>query len=144
MTIFLDTNVVLDWLLDREDTFAQEATDLFLAAEESRITIHVSAGSMYTVAYILHRAGKRGQALRNALSSFLALVEVAIADKNTFFRANQLTDISDLEDAFQYQTALNNPIIQYIVTGNTKDFRLTDQSRLPVVTPAEIVKLMSE
>ena len=122
MTIFLDTNVVLDWLLNREDTFAQEATDLFLAAEQSRITIYISAGSLYTVAYVLHRAGKRGQALRNALSSFLTLVEVAIADKDTFARANQRTDISDLEDAFQYQIALSNPVIQYVVTGNTKDF----------------------
>ena len=143
MTIFLDTNVILDWLLNREDTFAQEATDLFLAAEQSRITIYISSGSLYTVAYVLHRAGKRGQALRNALSSFLALVEVAIADKDTFARANQQTDISDLEDAFQYQIALSNPVIQYVVTGNTKDFRLTDQSRLPVITPAEMIKLLA-
>ncbi|GAB3639830.1 type II toxin-antitoxin system VapC family toxin [Spirosoma arcticum] len=143
MTIFLDTNVVLDWLLDREDTFAQEATDLFLAAEQSRITIYVSAGSLYTIAYVLHRAGKRGEALRNALSSFLALVAVPTANRDTFVKANQLTDISDLEDAFQYQTALSNPAIQYLVTGNTKDFRLTDQSRLPVITPTEMVKLLS-
>ena len=143
MTIFLDTNVILDWLLNREDTFAQEATDLFLAAEQSRITIYISSGSLYTVAYVLHRAGKRGQALRNALSSFLALVEVAIADKDTFARANQQTDISDLEDAFQYQIALSNPVIQYVVTGNTKDFRLTDQSQLPVITPAEMIKLLA-
>lgn len=143
MIIFLDTNVVLDWLLDREDTYAQEATDLFLAAEESRITVCVSAGSVYTVAYVLHRAGKRGRALRNALSSFLTLVDVANADKDTFVRANQLTDISDLEDAFQYQIALTNPAIQYMVTGNTKDFRAADQSRLPVVTPAEMVKILA-
>ena len=44
MTIFMDTNVVLDWLLDREDTFADEATSLFLAAEENRLTIYISAG----------------------------------------------------------------------------------------------------
>lgn len=143
MTIFLDTNVVPDWLLDREDTFAQEATDLFLAAEENRITIHVSAASIYTVAFVLHRAGKRRQALRNALSSFLALAEVTIADKDTFVKANQLTDISNLEDAFQYQTALNNPVIQYMITGNIKDFRLIDQARLPVITPTEMVKLLA-
>ena len=86
MIIFLDTNVVLDWLLNREDTHAQEATDLFLVAEESRITVYVSAGSIYTVAYVLHRAGKRGRALRNALSSFLTLVDVANADKDRLSR----------------------------------------------------------
>ncbi|MFD2571196.1 type II toxin-antitoxin system VapC family toxin [Spirosoma soli] len=139
MIIFLDTNVVLDWLPDREDTFAEEATSLFLAAEEQRLTIYISAGSVYTVAYVLHRAGKRGQKLRDALQSFLNLVEVAGASKNTFMAANQLLTITDLEDGFQYQTALENRAIQYFVTGNIKDFRLADQSQLPVVTPAEMI-----
>lgn len=142
MTIFMDTNVILDWLLDREDTFADEATSLFLAAEEKRVTIYISAGSVYTVAYVLHRAGKRGQKQRDALLSFLNLVQVAGADKNTFVSASQLMTISDLEDGFQYQTALGNRTIQYFVTANTKDFRLADQSQLPVITPAEMVNLL--
>jgi predicted nucleic acid-binding protein len=138
MTIFLDTNVVLDWLLDRTDTYADEATSLFLAAEENRLTIYISAGSVYTVAYVLHRAGKRGQKLRDALVTFLNLVQIAGADKNTFITASQRMKITDLEDVFQYQTALGNSAIQYFVTGNIKDFRLADQSQLPVVTPAEM------
>lgn len=142
MTLFLDTNVVLDWLLDREDTYADEATRLFLAAEENRVTLYISAGSVYTVAYVLHRAGKRGQYLRDALGSFLNLVQVAGADKNTFVLASQLMTITDLEDGFQYQTALGNSAIQYFVTGNIKDFRLADQSGLPVVTPAEMAKML--
>lgn len=140
MTIFLDTNVVLDWLLDRNDTFADEATSLFLAAEEKRITIYISAGSVYTVAYVLYRAGRRGQKLRDALVSFLNLIQVAEANKNTFLAASHLMAIKDLEDGFQYQAAQENPAIEYFVTGNIKDFRLADQSRLPVVTPAEMVK----
>ncbi|GAB3695402.1 PIN domain-containing protein [Spirosoma flavus] len=142
MTIFLDTNVVLDWLLDRNDTFADEATTLFLAAEEKRITIYISAGSVYTVAYVLHRSGKKGQKLRDALVSFLNLVQVASANKNTFLAASQLLTITDLEDGFQYQTALGNQSIQYFVTGNIKDFRSTDQSQLPVVTPNEMVMIL--
>lgn len=142
MTIFIDTNVVLDWLLDREDRFADEATSLFLAAEQNRLVIYLSSGSVYTVAYVLHRAGKRGQKLRDALTSFLHLVQVANADKNTFMSANQLMTITDLKDGFQYQTALENRAVQYFVTGNIKDFRLTDQSLLPVVTPAEMVTIL--
>ncbi|WP_179830351.1 type II toxin-antitoxin system VapC family toxin [Spirosoma fluviale] len=138
----MDTNVILDWLLDREDTFAEEATTLFLAAEEHRLTIYISAGSVYTVTYVLHRAGKRGQKQREALQAFLHLVQVAGADKGTFLSASQLMTISDLEDGFQYQTALGNSAIQYFVTGNTKDFRLADQSQLPVITPAEMVNLL--
>jgi predicted nucleic acid-binding protein len=143
MTIFVDTNVVLDWLLDRDDTFADEATSLFIAAEENRLTIYLSGGSVYTVAYVLHRAGKRGQALRDALTGFLRLVHVASADKNTFVSASQLMTVTDLEDGFQYQNALENRAIQYFVTGNIKDFRLADQSQLPVVTPSDMVAILS-
>lgn len=139
----MDTNVILDWLLDREDTFAEEATSLFQAAEENRLTIYISSGSVYTVAYVLHRAGKRGQKQRDALLSFLDLVQVAGADKDTFVMASKLMTITDLEDGFQYQTALGNSSIQYFVTGNTKDFRLADQSQLSVVTPADMVALLT-
>lgn len=142
MILFMDTNVLLDWLLDRTDTYADDATSLFLAAEAGQVTIYISSGSVYTVAYVLHRAGKRGQKLRDALASFLALVEVAGTDKNTFVKAGQLMTIVDLEDGFQYQTALENQAIQYFVTGNIKDFRQADQSQLPVVTPTEMVALL--
>ena len=142
MTVFLDTNVVLDWLLDRTDTYADEATSLFTAAEENRLTVYISAGSVYTVAYVLHRAGKRGQKLRDALGSFLNLVQVAVADKNTFVLASQLMTVTDLEDGFQYQTALGNSAIQYFVTGNVKDFCGADKSQLPVITPAEMVAMV--
>ncbi|MBC3786303.1 type II toxin-antitoxin system VapC family toxin [Spirosoma utsteinense] len=144
MTIFVDTNVILDWLLDRDDTFADEATSLFLTAEENQLTIYISGGSVYTVAYVLHRAGKRGQKLRDALMSFLNLVQIAGTDKNTFILASQLMTIADLEDGFQYQTALASRTVQYFVTGNIKDFRLTDQSRLPVVTPAEMITILGK
>lgn len=140
MTIFLDTNVILDWLLDREDTYAEDATNLFLAAEENRLTIHISAGSVYTVAYVLHKAGKRGKKLREALASFLNLVQIAITDRNTFVAANQLLEIEDLEDGFQYQTASEVADIQYFVTGNIKDFQKLDKNQLPVITPSEAVK----
>ncbi len=143
MTIFIDTNVVLDWLLDRTDTYADEATSLFLAAEENRLTIYISSGCIYTVAYVLHKTGKRGQKLRDALASFLNLVHVAGADRQTFMAATQLITITDLEDGFQYQTALGIDAIQYFVTGNIKDFRLADQSRLPVVTPAEMIRFIA-
>ncbi|QKZ12957.1 type II toxin-antitoxin system VapC family toxin [Spirosoma sp. KUDC1026] len=144
MTIFADTNVVLDWLLDRTDTYADEATDLFLAAEEKRLTMYISSGCVYTIAYVLQKTGKRGQKLRDALNSFLTLLNVAGANRNTFITASQLTAITNLEDGFQYQIALETGTIQYFVTGNIKDFQSVDQSNLPVVTPTEMIRLLAQ
>lgn len=44
MKIFLDTNVLLDWILDRQDTFADEATAIIELAEKGNIEAHISAG----------------------------------------------------------------------------------------------------
>ncbi|GAA4407979.1 hypothetical protein GCM10023187_29240 [Nibrella viscosa] len=140
MTLFLDTNVVLAWLLDRQDTYSEEATTVFLAAEQKRVTLYVSAGSVYTVAYVLHKSGRRSLALRNDLQAFLSLVEVAPADKQTFIAACWLGDMKDLEDAFQYQTALKQTGIDYFVTGNIRDFIANQHPELPVLTPAEMVQ----
>ncbi len=60
-----------------------------------------------------------------------------------FLSASQLMASSDLEDAFQYQTALVSGLVAYFVTGNIKDFRLVDQIRLPIITPTDMVALLA-
>ncbi len=46
---------------------------------------------------------------------------------------------TDLEDAFQYFTARNQPDLNYFVTNNIKDFRSVDRA-LPVITPENLFK----
>ena len=141
MTIFLDTTILLDWILDRQDTFADEATEIMLAAEQQKILVYISPGSLYTVVYVLHRSGKRGQILRDYLNRFLSIIEIAAAPRQTFMDACKLAEISDLEDSFQYQIALGVANCQYFVTGNIKDFKRLTSPLIPVVSPAEMVQL---
>lgn len=143
MTVFFDTNVVLDWLLDRRDTFAEEVMTLFTLAEEGRIRIWVSSGTLYTVAYVLFKANKRGQKLRATMKDFLSLVEVVPAGKSTFLSACEMDEMFDLEDAFQYQIALQTESL-YFVTGNIQDFRTGQRPDLPVLTPAELLNILNE
>ena len=99
MKVFLDTNVLLDWLLDRQDTFADDATTIIEASEKDMIEAYVSAGSIYTIAYVLEKSGKRGEKLRLAMTRVLNLLKVRETDTRPYLLACQ-SPMKDLEDAF--------------------------------------------
>ena len=142
MTIFLDTNVILDWILDRKDTYAEEATRLFEASENNKITLYVSSGSIYTLVYVLYKSGKRGVELQKSIADFLEFVEIEPTHKKSFVEASKGSYFKDMEDTFQYHTALQNTKISYFVTGNLKDFKDLQILLLPVVTPLEMINIL--
>ena len=130
--VFLDTNVILDHALNW--AFADEAEKIFAMAEENEISCIISTGSLYTLAYILEKATKDINVVREKLLLYLTFItpisnlpfdiEQAICDK-TF---------NDIEDAFQYYTALQARC-DFFITANTKDFKKGEQVKLPVLSP---------
>ena len=130
--IFLDTNVILDHALDRE--FADEAEKIFTMAEESKLSCYISSGSVYTLAYILEKATRDINIVREKLLQYLTFItpvsnlpfniEQAICDKS----------FDDIEDAFQYYTALQAGC-SFFITANVKDFKKGEQQKLPVLKP---------
>ncbi len=141
MKIFLDTNVVLDWIMDRQDTFADEATAIVEAAEKGRIEAHISAGSIYTMAYVLEKGGKKGEELRKTLYNALEILKVRKAD-DVPYRKACLRNMKDLEDAFQYEVALHGTKLNFFITGNLRDFATTNTDLLPVITPAQMIAFL--
>jgi len=114
----VDTNVVLDVLLDRQP-FVKAAAQVFALAEESRIEGFLCATTVTTVDYLL------GQALapdvaRAALQRLLDLFEVAPVNRPVLEQALR-SDISDFEDAVIEQSA-RLVLADAIVTRNLPDF----------------------
>jgi predicted nucleic acid-binding protein len=141
MKIFLDTNVVLDWLLDRKDTFSDEATIIIEAAEEGKLSAYISAGAVYTIAYILEKTGKKGLNRRKILQKILNILSVKQTDTEPYLNACE-REMKDIEDAFQYEIALNGEKLDYFVTANIRDFSNEDTSRLPVITPLQMLNYL--
>jgi hypothetical protein len=52
-----------------------------------------------------------------------------------------LSGFKDLEDAFQYYTAMNENNVDYFVSNNVKDFK-TVLPKLPVVSSTMLVKIL--
>lgn len=129
--IFIDTNVVIDFLADRKP-FSTEAAKLFDLAVKNKIVIYISAVSYNNIYYIL-RQSLGNKTTITLLEELAGMTE--IIDVTGFIIRNAIkADFSDYEDAIQYHCALSAANIEWIVTRNAKDFR---KSALPVLTPVE-------
>lgn len=118
--IFLDTNVVIDFLADRR-LFSIDAAQLFDLAVEGKIKIYISAVSYNNIYYILHQSLTSNATIK-LLDELASMTEIADVT-NEVIRNSLKTDFKDYEDAIQYYCALNVPEIEFIVTRNTKDFK---------------------
>lgn len=131
--IFIDTNVVIDFLADRQP-FAMDAARLFDLAIDKKVRIHISAVSYNNIYYILRQSLTNNATIKllDELAEMTEITDVTSA----IIRQSLKTDFKDYEDAIQYYCALSISQINFIVTRNTKDFK---KSTLPVLTPTEAI-----
>ncbi|OAV68306.1 putative nucleic acid-binding protein, contains PIN domain [Bacteroidales bacterium Barb6] len=129
-SLFVDTNIVLDFLAKRENFF-EEARGLFALADKKAVTLYISALTFANTYYLLSRHYNSVDA-RKILIGFKTLVEVLPVD-NKILELALVSDFKDFEDAVQYYTALENRL-DVIITRNKKDFKT---SSLSVMTAKE-------
>jgi len=137
--IFMDTNVVIDFLANRQP-FSLDAARLFNMSVEGKIKIHISAVSYNNIYYVLRQSLTNIATIKllEELEDMTEIIDVT----SKVIQQSLKTDFKDYEDAIQYYCALSIPNVDFIVTRNTKDFK---KSSLPVLTSAEaIVSLHSE
>lgn len=134
---FLDTNVVMDFLADRQP-FAQTTEVLFRLAYAQRVRLYVASLSFSHLFYLLRRSHGAATA-RQMLVDLQGLVYVTTVDAATVQQA-LTSGLTDFEDALQYYAATSAPAIEAIITRDPKGFR---HSALPVLTPAEALQQLS-
>lgn len=129
--IFLDTNIVIDYLSKREPYAADALAVFSLSPRQNQLCI--SALSFTTIFYVLRKHFER-EMLLNMLEDLHSLIEVLPTDENIISLAIH-SNFHDFEDAVQYYTALagNSDVI---VTRNPKDFT---KSIIPIYTPSELL-----
>jgi predicted nucleic acid-binding protein len=131
--IFIDTNVVIDFLADRRP-FSLDAARLFDLALQGKSKIYISAVSYNNIYYILRQSLTHNATIK-LLEELAEMTEIADVTGD-IIRRSLKTDFKDYEDAIQYYCALSIAKIDFIVTRNTKDFK---KSTISVLSPAEAV-----
>ena len=145
MRIFLDTNVIMDYLASRGD---EEATGKICESIDSGENMgFLSIGSFYTIVYLTERFlkdkglknPKRLACLREILSTLLDSLEIAGHTREDLLKSIADEQFKDLEDSCQLQAAQNSSC-PYLITTNKKDFHDSDTTAIEIVTPKEFVK----
>ena len=132
MRVLVDTNVVLDVLLERQP-YAVAAADVFALVEESRIEGFLCATTVTTVDYLLGQALAPDKA-RTALQRLLDLFEIAPVNRPVLEQALR-SGIPDFEDAVLEQSA-RLVSVEAITTRNPSDFK---KSSVTAMDPPELL-----
>jgi predicted nucleic acid-binding protein len=128
-TVFVDTNVILDFLL-KNPGFFHDSKKIFGLVELGRVRAFISSSSVTDIFYI-SRKKLTVPIARMAIEDILNLFEVVNVDKSDL-RGALAIPIADVEDALQVWCA-KKAGVETIITNNTKDFQGAD---IPVVTSA--------
>ncbi len=136
MKLFLDTNVVIDYLAKRQP-FAEDANRMITWCLQKKYELCLSALSFTIIYYVLKRQYGHDR-LVALLSDLLSLMTVGEVDDDVLQHA-LASEFTDFEDAVQCYAAIACGA-DVIVTRNVKDF---GHSPLLVRTPAEVCDLLN-
>ena len=137
MKILVDTNVVLDVMLDREP-FSLHAAKLLSKVESKKLAGFLGATTVTTIYYIARKTVGSEQA-RMEIDKLFKIFEVAPINKPILESAVK-SEISDFEDAVLHEAG-KNVEVDAIVTRNPKDFK---KGTLPVYSSEELLKLLEK
>ncbi|MDJ0901856.1 MAG: PIN domain-containing protein [Xenococcus sp. MO_188.B8] len=133
MKVLLDTNVILDFALERQPWFVDSEEIIYLA-EQKQITAYISASTISDIYYILRKIKGKELAL-DFLKNIISICQVANVDSRIISMALNM-NFKDFEDAIQYSSAVINQL-DIIVTRNIKDFLV---SQPKILTPSQFLE----
>lgn len=137
MNVFLDTNVVVDFMGEREGFF-DDAAAIFSMIDDKEITASASALTIVNCAYILKKAFSSDVMLEK-VEALCQMLNVTPIDRTQLMNAVHLKPY-DYEDAVQYLSAMPyRPDV--IITRDKRGFNDFD---ILVMTPAEFVQKAKE
>jgi len=136
MKLLIDTNIILDALMNRSP-WAKAAQDIILAVAEEKVEGCVTASSFTDIHYLLNKHLKDKEKTKQALMGLLAVFNVLDVTGTDCERAFDLP-MSDYEDALLAYCGKRHKV-ERIVTRNTKHYR---GSPIKAVEPEEILKTL--
>jgi predicted nucleic acid-binding protein len=131
MRVLIDTNVVLDFLQERE-LFVENAARLFERIDAGEIEGFIAATTITNIYYIIRRAAGRVVA-QDAITQVLSDLTICAVDLEILEQALAL-NFEDFEDAVQYACTIAHGV-DAIVTRDATGFI---NAEIPVVLPEDI------
>ena len=128
--IYVDSDVILDLLLDREP-FNDDIAEILENSLKNRIAVCVSSVTITNLNYIIGRIENRNSAAKKT-SKILKLVKVENVGESTVSKSIA-SKFKDFEDGVQNFCAEGSKH-KVLITRNTKDYKESD---LAIMSPRE-------
>ena len=135
--IFIDTDVIIDFLIDRKP-FSREAAIIFTLIEQKKLKGYASSLTFSNLYYVLRKFESHTKVISKLDSLSKLLVVLKVDDQ---IIRNAISSVFlDFEDSIQYYCAADYKKIEVIITKNTKDYK---NSEFPVMTHGDFLKTAS-
>ena len=135
--IFIDTDVIIDFLIDREP-HSREAAIIFTLIEQKKLKGYVSSLTFSNLYFVLRKIESHNKVIAK-LDSISRLLTILKVDQQ-IIKFAIASGFPDFEDSIQYNCALGYKKIDVLITRNIKDYK---GSQIPVMTPAVYLKMVS-
>lgn len=132
MKVFLDTNVMIDLIIQRKPFFEQIA-EITTIAEKNKIELFTSSLSFVNTFYVASKVNSKELVLET-LKKFRIICNVSIIDELNIDKS-LISDFEDFEDAVQYNSAIHHEC-DYIITRDKKGFK---NSKITVMNSEEFL-----
>lgn len=135
MALLIDTNVLLNYITNREDMYDQQSCDIIRLCATGECIGYIAFHTLSTIWYILRKWDncKRRQSLKDICEIFT----VASATQEEIIAAIENSDFIDFEDCLQDKCA-KQVGADYIITCNIRDF---ENSEIPAITPDKFFQI---
>lgn len=133
--VLLDSDVILDFFLDREP-HSQFAGFVLSQIERKKLNGFLTAVIISNVYHLLRKVSTHDRVIKK-LNQLLTLTDVLTIDKQTALQAMN-SKFNDFEDALQNYACESDGHIDIILTRNTKDYK---NSAIGVMTPEQFYRM---
>jgi predicted nucleic acid-binding protein len=136
--VLIDTNILLDFLLQREP-FRQDAEELFQAINSGQVVGYVTASTLTDIFYIARRHTRSIEQARQAVSEILVVMVICPVNR-PILESALASGIADFEDAVQIACAITQGL-EAILTRDTQGFA---SSTIPVLSIRQLLEQLEQ
>jgi predicted nucleic acid-binding protein len=135
MALLIDTNIVLDWLLERQP-FAENAKRIMEYCINGNLRCYLAGHTLLNIFYIT-RKEKSVAARKEILLMLCDCFEIIDIEKSMIISVLQNENWQDIEDGLQMQSA-EQENLDYIITRDIKDFT---NSQVKAILPEDFLRI---
>jgi predicted nucleic acid-binding protein len=134
--VFLDANILLDFVLKRDDY--QEAKEIIELAVDGKITTFITPSIVHTTGYWFTKIYGAAKAKEILLTLLADVTIIDISHEITLVALH--SKIKDIEDALQYYSAIHHKLDYFI--SRDKQFQKEGIPILPIYTAKEFLQII--